>query len=595
VTTSLGRLVRTASHLRPSQLAWRVVHEARLRLNGVRTPQRAWFEQGTRFAVTSPVDLRGVDAGPLRRVADLWRAGQVEYLALPRDRSDWAGPGMPKLWRYERQYHSELVALALLGAVESDEGRIREAKELVSGWVESCPQPRGDAWEPYPVARRVLSWSLAGYLSPSLGATLAAGLAAQVRFLARHLEHHLRGNHLICDAAALVAGSAAVRASGLDSIGAAAAALLAEELENQVLPDGGYAERTAQYHAIVLRDVLLAMGLSRARGIALDARIASAARRMAGWLATVARGNAVPYLNDAAPDATPSVGEVLSLARALRLIDGPWQSWLGRAFGADAPALRTESVGDVQLPDTGWTLVREGGHELLFEHGPIGPDEQPGHGHSDALSYELFWDGHPIVTDTGVTTYDIGAVRDFERSAPAHATVSVGGEGPDELWAAFRVGARASVQGSPLASTAEGVRKLEGIVRAPPGWEHRRRFVFWPGEALVVFDFVRGARDPVRSHLPLAPGCALGTDSVVRSPGGELRVEVLRGTRDDGAQSWVGEGFGRRRERMTFSFVADAEGRVAYAILAPGRSVSVDGAACHIRGPRGSVEIPGVA
>ena len=54
-------------------------------------------------------------------------------------------------------------------------------------------------------------------------------------------------------------------------------------------------------------------------------------------------------------------------------------------------------------------------------------------------------------------------------------------------------------------------------------------------------------------------------------------------------------GFGRRRERMTFSLVADAEGRVAYAILAPGRSVSLDGAACHIRGPRGSVDIPGVA
>src|SRR6266436_833137 len=201
---------------------------------------------------------------------------------------------------------------------------------------------------------------------------------------------------------------------------------------------------------------------------------------MARWLAAIARENAVPYLNDAAPEATPPVHEVLSLARALQLIEGPWDSWLGRAFGLGGAGTAIEGRGDLQLVNTGWTLVRQDGHELLFEHGPIGPDEQPGHGHSDALSYELFWDGHPIVTDTGVTTYDIGAVRDFERSAPAHATVSVGGEGPDELWAAFRVGARASVQGSPLASTAEGVRKLEGIVRAPPGWEHRRRFVFWP-------------------------------------------------------------------------------------------------------------------
>jgi len=514
-----------------------------MRRNAARPAQTTWFQGSARFAVTLPAEVRAaLDAARLREVAALWREGHVEYLGLRGDRRDWAGAGRSRLWRYERQYHVEVVALALAGDVAA----LEEAKELVTGWVQACPQPRGDAWEPYPVARRILSWSLAGSLSPALGALLAPGIAAQVRFLARHLEHHLLGNHLICDAAALLTGSLAVAEAPLDETALPGAALLAAELKRQVLSDGGYAERTAQYHAIVLRDVLLAIAFSRARGVRLDPRIENSARAMSAWFATVAREKSVPFLNDAAPDAAPPLDEVLSLARALHLSGGA-----------------REGQGDIQLVDTGWTLVREARHELLFEHGPIGPDEQPGHGHSDALSYELFWDGHPVVTDTGVTTYDLGAIRAFERSAAAHATVTVGGEGPDELWAAFRVGARGAVEAKPLVRTGEGVRVVQGRMRAPSGWEHERRLAFWPGEALVVFDVVRGARAIVRSHLPVAPDCNVDAAGVVRFGGGTLQLVSLRGTRDAGSDSWVGEGFGRRRPRRTYAFEADGEGRVA--------------------------------
>src|SRR5205823_162124 len=299
---------------------------------------------------------------------------------------------------------------------------LEHARELVRSWMTACPPPHGDAWEAYPVARRILNWCLAGYIAPVLGAELAAGIAGQVRFLSKHLEYHLLGNHLLCDAAA---------------------------------------------------------------------------RAMSRWLASIAREDGVPYVNDSAPDASPPVSDVLSLARALHLIDGPWDSWLGRVFGLVAPPAPAPPRTDVELPDTGWSMVREGQHELLFEHGPIGPDEQPGHGHSDALSSELFWDGHPVVIDTGDTTYDVGSIRAFERSAAAHACVTVGGEGPDELWAAFRVGARGKVSGGRQRHDDARVRVFAGAVRAPAGWTHFRRIIFWPGEALVVLDRVVGARADV--------------------------------------------------------------------------------------------------
>jgi hypothetical protein len=574
-----GRLIRTLRHLRPPQVGWRFVHEARLRVDRVRPERRDWVDGQATFALgPSPRPTEADEK--LREEALLWRNGRVRHLAIEGDRADFAGVGKPKLWRYEFQYQRELVAVAHLAEVEGDSGMLEEAKDFVSAWALACPQPRGDAWEPYPVARRILNWSLAAWISPGLRTFLAPGIAAQARFLAGRLERHLLGNHLICDAAALVVASAAVDGSGLSAIGESSLRLLTAEVQRQTLPDGGYGERTAQYHAIVLRDVLLALAFRRARGLGLDPHLAECARAMARCLANVARGEAVPYLNDAAPDAAPPVSEVLSLARALRLIEGPWRSWLGAAFGPLPEEKPLPPRGDLQLPQTGWTLIREGAHELLFEHGAIGPDEQPGHGHSDALSFELIWDGRPIVLDTGVTTYDIGEVRAFERSAAAHAAVTVDGQGPDELWASFRVGSRGQVLGEPVRRSAEGTRTVAGSVSSKR-FRHRRRLDFRPGAALVVVDEVTPIGGVIRSHLPLAPGCTIEAGILA----GTLRLQVLRGTLGPAQESWVGQGFGVRIPRKTYGFEADDKGRVVYAICAPGWSIELEGRSYVLRGP----------
>lgn len=584
---SIGRWIRTAVHLRPSQVAWRVLHSARVAYRQhcpAREPPRQ--EVGCEVRQLCPPGDGADDA--LRRAA-LWRSGSVEYLGIVDSREEWRGAHHPKLWRYERQYHAEIVDLAVMHRREPSGGWLEEALGLVTSWERASPFPRGDAWEPYPVARRLLNWSLACSLAPELAPHLCPLVAPALRFLSTNLEHHLKGNHLLCDAAALVCG-ATLLGPAAERTWRRGVRLLAGELERQVLPDGGYAERTSQYHSIVLRDALLADGLSRLAGCALPPRCRAAIRKLAGWLAVVVRADGtLPWLNDAAPGATPTPAEVLSLAQALGYVEGRWQSWLGHAFGAGFPqhSLQDKALVDIEVPDTGWYFVREAAHELLFDHGPIGPDEQPGHGHSDALGFELYWSGKAIVVDTGVTTYDVGPVRDFERSARAHATVTVGGAGPDELWAAFRVGVRGKVSGRLVERTQQGLRILEGETRAPAGWVHRRRLAYWPGRALVVLDRVIGGRAPVASNLPLAPEVTLDERGLTME-GLTLALVTLSGhlTRRD-ASTWVGEGFGRRRPRTTLTFEADAVGRVAYAIVSPGSTVSLDGDACAIRSHSG--------
>lgn len=518
-------------------------------------------------------------------VAQRWREGTVEYHGKSRPRDDWRAPGTSRLWRYERQYHSEIVAFAAMAAAEPAGGWREDAVALVASWSAACPPVAVDAWEPYPVARRVLNWSVAMAIEPSIAGRLAQALSSQLRFLSGHLEHHLRGNHLLCDAAALLAGGSVLE--GGEAWRERGAEILAAELSRQVLPDGGYAERTAQYHAIVLQDLLVAMALSQRAGVTLDDRVTRAAGEMARWLGSVVRvDGTVPCLNDAAPDAVPDVENVLSLAAAMGLIAGPWDGWLGRCFGRKGPDVGPVGTADLELPDTGWSLVRQGDHELLFEHGPIGPRDQPGHGHSDGLSFELIWGGQGVVLDTGVTTYEAGPVRDFERSSLAHASASVAGSPPDELWAAFRVGARATVSGGRVRALSGGGRLFRGSLRAPGGWVHRRAIAFWPGRVLAVFDAIRGAGGrAVTLCVPLAPGLGLDGQRVVGHPA-DLRFQV-RGAAVHLVPGTIGAGFGRSLERLAIELSPQPNGRSCHAFTAPGCSLALTGTSCTIGVPSG--------
>jgi hypothetical protein len=552
-------LARTLRHLRPSQIAWRLVHVVRLQAHN-RVPALGALcvrpDAAARGAALPVLDIAGVDPRP----AELWRQGFVEYHGIRAARDDWRGEGQSRLWRYQRHYHAELVPLAL--------ANVDEARSLVDDWIAHNPPCRGDAWEPYPVARRLLNWCMASAIAPTLRDTWAPWLAVQMRFVASHLERHLLGNHLLCDLCAVIAAAASLDTVDSEAVGARAARMIERALERQVLPDGGYAERTAQYHVVVLHDALLALALHRARGRELD--VGPTLARMLRWADWVRRADgSYPWLNDASPDGLPTPPTLRALSNI-----------------AEVTPVQSQPPPIVELPDTGWTIFRDEKCELLFEHGLIGPDHQPGHGHADALSFELVWNGVPVVTDTGVTTYAPGNVRAFERSAAAHATVQVNGRGADEPWASFRVGGRARPVYLGKSSPWRGAWLLCGQATSYEGWLHRRRLLFWPGHVLVVGDEVVRTRTSANiiSILPLAPewNVVASTDGYrIQSEGQELEVVVLQGKLIEAVlgeypdrPGWVADGFGRGRGRFSLSLSPAQDGRLLYALVAPGVRVS---------------------
>lgn len=561
--------VRTLRHLRPRQLLARLPHEWWVR----RRKKLGWPEQRPDVELKfNKVHLSPPppdELARLRAVAAQWQKGIVEYLGQQGAAADYRAWHRPRLWRYERHYHSEPVAFAAMALEEPAGPWLEAARDLIVTWAAEAPPQVGESWEPYPTARRLLNWSEAVALDPRVGGPLAFRMQVQIAHLLAHLEHHLRGNHLICDAAALIAAGSVLQGPGAAGALHQGIVLLEKELAAQVLPDGGYAERTVLYHSLVLRDATLALQLGKERG--QPPSVKNELGRMALWLAKVRRADgSFPQVNDSSPSAQ------LVAADALR-----------RAIKANLVGPLPEPATVIDLPDTGWTFLREGGCELFFDRGPIGPVEQPGHGHAGSLAYELQWYGLPVVCDSGMTTYEASPVRDFERSAAAHATVSVDGEGVDEVWHSFRVARRGRVERLPDPQCDARLRGLRGRAVSFRGWEHERWVFFWPGRALLVFDRLGGvlpeAQVRVRGHIPLHHTWSVAETGKVfylLGPGARgLQLQVLRGELDGAPHGqetprdgWMSLGFNQPVARTSVRLRPDAQGLMAHAFFAPGVS-----------------------
>jgi len=410
----------------------------------------------------TPRQLRGRALAPLRRrrfparprppfraptePVELWRSAAFASQPL-------AGRGEERL----RSFHSHYGEDVLTAARDGD-----PAAALVAarGWIAgNLPLP-GDAWHPYPTSTRVANWIAAAALVPELaGDDVLESLWRQLLHLAENVEEDILGNHLIRNARALMLGGLAFGDPGLARRGRE---LVRREVAEQVLRDGGHYERSPVYHLVVLRDLLEIHALAAA---AVPAPVLEAMRHFASALA---RPDGAPALfNDGGLELAPE----LELPRA---VDGL-----------------------AVFPDTGYAVLRRGPLWLAFDCGAPSPPYLPAHAHADALSFQLWWRGRPVVVDPGTYTYEPGAVRDWFRGTEAHATVALDGHDQFRLWGAFRSGPLPRVQ--LLEATA-------GRLRAAVEWpraRHVRTIDIGNGDVTVTDELEGTGEHEVVSSLPL--------------------------------------------------------------------------------------------
>lgn len=502
--SQLPRFWRTVRHLRPVQVYGRL-----------------WYRLSRPRPDLSPApNLRSL-TGPWRppacRAPSLTGPGAFRFLNEDGTLAahGWDDPAKAKLWRYNQHYFDDLNA-------ESAAERSNWHRALIADWIAANPLGRGTGWEPYPTSLRIVNWVKWALAGNMIDDAAQHSLAIQTRWLTRRLEWHLLGNHLFANAKALV--FAGLWFDGPEAEGwlARGAAILAREIPEQILPDGGQFELSPMYHALAVEDMLDLVNIARAFGRndlaeAWGARVPSMLR----WMVAMTHPDGdLAFFNDTAIGIAPSVNRLLDYAARL---DFP------------APPPLPELL---HLPDSGYVRLTRGPAVLIADLARIGPDYLPGHAHADTLSFELSLHGQRVIVNSGTSVYGLGPERLRQRGTAAHSTVVIDGLDSSEVWSGFRVGRRARPfdvelrdDGGVLRATGahDGYRQLPG---APV---HRRTWELGD-DGLTLRDRIEGRGEHLADVIfHLAPGLVpIQVDQSrveLRTEAGEMLAVAMVGDR----------------------------------------------------------------
>lgn len=454
---SVGRYWRTLKHLRVSQLYYLVLH----RLLGRNEPSH-WREAHVRLRVCQmPSTMTEWEPALARRII---RAGDVRFFDLAISTS------MEVSWRTEeiarRQiFHANYCDFLNVDLTASEESALlRRAIGIALSWRDQNGLGTEIGWGQFLLSLRIVNWlkflARNAARAEEIGNRaqvdqVLASLRVQVLSLENRLERELLANHLLKNAKALVFAGALLEAPETNRWRILGQRLLRQQIAEQILPDGGHIERSPMYHAWVLDDLLDIQHLFEShpplvRELALE--VSQAVKSMARYLIQIVHPDGeIPLLNDSQLEVTRPTAQILEEA-------GDLSQNLSKSAAVEA------------MCDTGYAVIRDPSSNsfLIFDCGPLGPDYQPGHGHSDVLSYELSLHGQRVIVDTGVSSYEPGPERHYERSTAAHNTVRVDKVEQAEIWAGFRVGRRPAV--SPIHfGEIEGCQFVRG---AHTGYKH---------------------------------------------------------------------------------------------------------------------------
>jgi uncharacterized heparinase superfamily protein len=394
---------------------------------------------------------------------------------------------------------------------------------------------------------------------------MLVALDRQLTHVEQHLSYYFSPNtHLTGEALALyVVGHALPELAASDRWRATGRRILLQEIDRQILADGGHAERSTHYQRYTLDFYLLAL-LTAQRGGDAEAvsRFADASARLAEFTRTMADDHGrLPLIGDDDGGMLwPITGREChdvrdSLAVAAVVLErsdlAPWgvpeeAFWVASSMTIErAPAIEHARPDPTAwpsrtLPDTGYVVLHDaaGGHSV-FDVGGHGY-MNGGHAHADALSLTISVAHRPLLVDPGTSTYTMDRrLRDRMRGTANHNTVTVDGRPQSKPAGPFQWGTTANGRLHASRHNA-GFDWAEASHDGYSPIEHRRSIVRADGAGWLVVDEIvtalaeasthdRGDRHSAATHWHFDPGWTLKADAPGR----------LRATHVQGDEAWV--------------------------------------------------------
>ncbi len=393
----------------------------------------------------------------------------------------WHLAGAPGEWREELHGFAWLRHLRMLGG---DEAR-RAARRLTAGWIAANADWSLPAWRSDVLAARLVAW-LTHYDTffasgeDAFRRAAARSMSAQLRHLGRAWRIETQGSARVLALKGLVFG--ALCFGGRDEL-VRPMGWLEEELERQVLADGGHVERSPGKLMAVLRDLLELRATLGAAQQEVPDSLQQAIDRMAPMLRYLRGGDgALARFNGAGGEDPLMLSAVLDQANSR-----------GR------PATRA--------PAAGFERLAAGPLTVLVDSGPPPPPPWDADAHTGTLSLEVTVGRERLFVNCGAATLGRATWRDAERATAAHSTMVVSNRNSSALGPDGHIGARSatvtvereSADGATLLSLShDGYMRTDGVT-------HRRRlFLSADGEDFRGEDRLSG-RDGVafalRFHL----------------------------------------------------------------------------------------------
>lgn len=412
---------RTIRHMKPIQVCARVKKTlgfgSSLGVHPAPMPKKVQ-------AFESVKELDYDDAFLSRFPADEFTVGKLTFLHESEKfdwQSSWHFENHSALWNFNLHYFEFLMPLVHAYRATKKDEYLQCIMDSINGWIAKNPQSSGGAaWESYTIAMRLVYWFaclfvLSDDLSESFKEYMAASIYAQYVYLANHLEKSLLANHYFEDLKALIL--CAIAFSDEQMLQKTLKAFK-KQLKVQILPDGMHYELSPMYHKIILEDVLRIAVALRSTG-RKDDEIESYLPQMLDVAYTFEEGlERIPLFNDGGNNVAKSLPALLSAAQT--------------HFGL-TPSRKS------MLPSSGYYFFYYKDWKLIVDAGVPGAKENPGHAHCDAMSFELFHCGKPVLVNCGTFAYQCED-RAFFRSTAAHNTVMVNDTEQSECWGAFRMG-----------------------------------------------------------------------------------------------------------------------------------------------------------
>ena len=372
---------------------------------------------------------------------------------------DWNYANYGKLWRYNLTYFDFLSQ------------NHKDSLFLIENFIDNNIQ---DGLEPFPISLRGINWIKYISYHNIKNKKIDNSLYAQYYILLDTLEYHLLGNHLLENAFSLLFGAYYFQDEKFYN---SAKIILLEQLEEQILDDGGHFELSPMYHQIMLFRVLDCINLIKNNSWKereLLEFLTIKAEKMFGWLKAISYKNGdIPLLNDSANCIAPTTDQLFKYFENLNL-----------------------RVENLKLSDSGYRKITKDRYECVVDIGNIGAEYIAGHAHADTFSFELRIDGKPFIVDTGISTYESCNRRDIERSTTSHNTVEVNGRNQSEVWGGFRVANRANII---------DIKELENMIESTHnGYRnilHTRQWIFDKDSIIIRDNLTQEAKAIARLHF----------------------------------------------------------------------------------------------